>query len=68
MASDISTDEQYLWVANRRLRSLIAFVLEVAAEAVNTAQEKDYVAKLKLWDETEQSLVADSIYTNASHP
>jgi hypothetical protein len=53
MASDISIDEQYLWVANRRLSSLITFVLEVAADAVNTAQEKDYVAKLKLWDETE---------------
>lgn len=54
MASDISIGEQYLSVANRRLSSLITFVLEVAADAAATEQEKGYVAKLKHWDEKEQ--------------
>ncbi|MCP4098393.1 MAG: hypothetical protein GY748_19365 [Planctomycetaceae bacterium] len=53
MASDISIGEQYLWVANRRLSSLIAFVLEVASDDAGTDEEKGYVAKLKKWDETE---------------
>jgi hypothetical protein len=53
MASDISIGEQYLWVANWRLSSLIAFVLEVASDAATTEHEKEYVAKLKNWDEKE---------------
>lgn len=53
MASEISIDEQYLWVSNQRLSSLITFVLAVATAAANTAQERDYVAKLRLWDEKE---------------
>lgn len=51
MASDISIGEQYLWIANRRLGSLITFVLQVASDAATTEQELEYVAKLKLWDE-----------------
>ena len=53
MASDISIGEQYLWVANRRLSSLVAFALEVARDDATTEQEKEYVAKLKRWDEKE---------------
>ena len=53
MASDISIGEQYLWVSNRRLSSLIAFALEVAATDATTDAEKEYVNKLKDWDEKE---------------
>lgn len=53
MASDISIGEQHLWVANRRLSSLIAFVLEVAVDAATTEHEKKFVAKLKHWNEKE---------------
>lgn len=52
MASDISIDEQYLWVANQRLSSLITFVLEVANDTAATDAEREYVAKLKHWDKT----------------
>jgi hypothetical protein len=55
MSSDISIGEQYLWVANQRLSSLVKFVLEVAADDATTDHEKQYVAKLKKWDEEEHS-------------
>lgn len=53
MATDISIGEQYLWVANRRLSSLVAFVLEVGVLTATNAEEQGYVAKLKNWDKTE---------------
>ena len=53
MASDISIGEQYLWVSNRRLGSLVSFALEVAADDATTDDEKSYVAKLKNWDDKE---------------
>ena len=53
VTSDISIDEQYLWVANRRLSSLITFALEVAVDAASTDEERMYVDKLKDWDEKE---------------
>lgn len=53
MASDISIDDQYLWVSNQRLSSLISFVLEVAENSATSEREKEYVATLKQWDEQE---------------
>ena len=53
VTSDISIGEQYLWVANRRLSSLITFALEVAVDAASIDEERMYVAKLKDWDEKE---------------
>lgn len=51
MASDISLGEQYLWVANQRLSSLITFVLGVGSDIAATDQEREYVARLKKWDD-----------------
>jgi hypothetical protein len=53
MANDIAIGDQYLWVSNKRLISLVSFALEVGCDAATTEREKEYVAKLKHWAEKE---------------
>ncbi|MEM8505555.1 MAG: hypothetical protein AAF716_20680, partial [Cyanobacteria bacterium P01_D01_bin.1] len=53
MASDISIDDQYLWVANRRLSMLVDFALEIADQLAKSDTELAYVAELRNWDKTE---------------
>ncbi len=47
LASDISYKEQYFWVANRRLSTLIAFALEVGQQKAATREETELVACLR---------------------
>ncbi|MEM8504303.1 MAG: hypothetical protein AAF716_14260, partial [Cyanobacteria bacterium P01_D01_bin.1] len=42
MASDISIDDQYLWVANRRLSMLVDFALEIADQLAKSDTELAY--------------------------
>ena len=53
MSSRISIGEQYLNVSNLRLRSLVAFAIQVAKDVARTDEEQGYVAKLQDWDEHE---------------
>ena len=51
MASDICYKEQYFWVANRRLSTLIAFALEVGQKRAAPPEETEFVACLRREDE-----------------
>ena len=53
MSSAISSGEQYLNVANRRLRSLVVFALQVGVDLARTDEERGYVTKLETWNEYE---------------
>ena len=53
MASDIAIGEQYLWVSNQRLRTLVEFVVEVARGIERTPTEDEFVARLSNWIEHE---------------
>ena len=47
MSSDISLKDQFLWVSNQRLSSLITFALQVGEEMARAAEERDWVEKLR---------------------
>ena len=53
MASDIAIGDQYLWVSNQRLRTLVEFVVEVARGLERSTEEDDYVDRLNNWIEHE---------------
>jgi hypothetical protein len=46
LASDIAWKDQYLWVSNNRLFSLIEFALKVGEETARSDPERGYVEKL----------------------
>lgn len=46
MASDISIDDQFLWVSNQRLFGLLDFACEVGGYLASGEAEKAYVARL----------------------
>ncbi len=46
MASDISIDDQFLWVSNRRLFGLLDLACEVGRHLANGEEENAYVARL----------------------
>ncbi len=46
MASNITIDEQFLWVSNARLFGLVELASEVGADLANTEEERAYVARL----------------------
>jgi len=46
MASDISIDDQFLWVSNMRLFGLVDLACEVGRQLANGEEEKAYVARL----------------------
>jgi hypothetical protein len=47
LASDICYKDQYFWVANSRLSTLIEFALEVGQNLASTPQEAELVARLR---------------------
>ncbi len=51
MASDISLKDQFLWVSNQRLSSLIAFALQVSGETARTDAEQGWVEKLRQFEQ-----------------
>ena len=51
MASDISQGEQYLWVSNRRLFTLLDFGCEVGAQLASAPSEVEFVGRLKRFGE-----------------
>lgn len=51
MASDISLKDQFLWVSNQRLSTLIAFALQVGGEAARADTERGWVEKLRQFEE-----------------
>jgi hypothetical protein len=51
LASDITLKDQYLWVSNRRLSALLAFAIQVGAEASATEAERGWVEKLRTFED-----------------
>ena len=49
MSSDICIGEQYLWVSNQRLRTLVEFVVEVGRDVKSTPAESEFVDRLENW-------------------
>jgi hypothetical protein len=53
LSSDICLKDQFFWVSNQRLSSLIAFALQVGAEMGRATQERAWVEKLMQFAEQE---------------
>jgi hypothetical protein len=51
LSSDISLKDQFLWVSNQRLSSLITFALQVGEEMARSAEERGWVEKLRQFAE-----------------
>lgn len=51
MASDVTLKDQFLWVSNQRLSTLIAFALQVGGEMTRSNEESGWVEKLRHFDE-----------------
>jgi hypothetical protein len=51
LASDISLEDQFLWVSNERLSTLIAFALKVGGETAQSDEELRSVENLRQFDE-----------------
>jgi hypothetical protein len=47
LSSCISVKDQFLWVSNQRLSSLITFALQVGEEMARAAEERSWVEKLR---------------------
>ena len=50
MASEISWQDQFLWVANERLSALVAFALRVGGESAQSKLEGGWVESLRRFD------------------
>jgi len=48
--SDISLKDQFLWVSNQRLGTLIAFALQVGGELAHSDAERGWVNKLRTFE------------------
>jgi hypothetical protein len=51
VASDISHKDQFLWVSNQHLSTLIAFALQVGGETAGSDAERGWVEKLRQFEE-----------------
>jgi hypothetical protein len=51
LASDISLKDQFLWVSNQRLSALVAFGLQVGGETAGSDEEREWVKKLRQFEE-----------------
>jgi hypothetical protein len=51
VSSDISLKDQFLWVSDQRLDTLIAFALQVGGETARSEAERQWVEKLRRFDE-----------------
>lgn len=51
MSSEISLGNQYLWVSNLRLFSLISFAVELGGEAAQSEEERGWVERLRRFGE-----------------
>ena len=47
MASCVSYNDQFVWMANRRFDAMIEFLLTVATESAGTSEERAMVEKLR---------------------
>jgi len=50
VASEISWQDQFLWVANKRLSALLAFALKVGGESAQSQLEGGWVESLRRFD------------------
>lgn len=51
MATEISLNDQFLWVSNQRLASLLSFALVVGSETAGLDAERGWVEKLRHFEE-----------------
>ncbi|MCA9173446.1 MAG: hypothetical protein KDB14_03085 [Planctomycetales bacterium] len=57
MASDITVGDQYFWVSNQRLRTLVEFAIAVAQSLERSPTEDEFVDRLSKWITREYWLV-----------
>jgi len=51
MASQISLKDQFLWVSNQRLSTLIGFAVQVGGETAQSVEQRRWVEQLRQFDE-----------------